>query len=72
MTFAIADTHHTAHNGASTGEHDMHDRNEYHQHQPCRRQHYAQSNAPKQPVIPTWVALLVIVVCIGLAGAIGV
>lgn len=49
----------------------MHDRDEYHQHTTRCRQHYAQANAPKQPAIPTWAALLVIVACIGLAGAIG-
>jgi hypothetical protein len=31
------------------------------------RQHYAEANA-KRPIIPTWLALLVIIACIGLGG----
>lgn len=32
-----------------------------------RRQHYAEANAKRQ-IIPAWLALLAIVVCIGLGG----
>ena len=48
----------------------MQDRNAYHLHsqiRSARRQHYADANAPRKPAIPTWLALLVIVACIGIA-----
>ena len=50
----------------------MQDRNEYQQTARLAplRQHYAQANAPQKPRVPTWLKLLVIVACIGLAGAI--
>lgn len=49
----------------------MQDRNAYHLHsqiRAARRQHYHQANAPQKPRTPTWLALLVIVACIGIAG----
>jgi len=48
----------------------MQDRNEYQQTPRLAplRQHYAQANAAKKPHIPVWLALLVIVACIGIAG----
>lgn len=50
----------------------MQDRNQYHLHaqvRATRRQHYAQANAPQAPRVPNWVKGLVIIACIGLAGA---
>ena len=50
----------------------MQDRNQYHLHnqvRATRRQHYAQANAPQAPRVPHWVKGLVILACIGLAGA---
>ena len=48
----------------------MQDRNEYHMHASYTRQHYLKANEQKKPAIPLWLALLVIVACIGLAGGI--
>lgn len=50
----------------------MQDRNQYHLHNQVsatRRQHYVQANSPQKPRIPVWLALLVIIACLGLAGA---
>lgn len=49
----------------------MQDRNAYRLHsqvRATRRQHYAEANAPRKPAIPTWLALVIIVACIGIAG----
>ena len=49
----------------------MQDRNEFQLHthriEPAR-QHYAQANSKPKPRFPVWLALLVIVACIGIAG----
>lgn len=49
----------------------MQDRNEYQQTPRLAplRQHYVQANSPQKPRIPVWLALLVIIACLGLAGA---
>ena len=50
----------------------MQDRNSYHLHnqvRATRRQHYEAANAPQAPRVPHWVKGLVILACIGLAGA---
>lgn len=49
----------------------MQDRDEYQMHTQTRtayRQHYEAANAPTKQLVPTWVKVLVIVACIGLAG----
>lgn len=50
----------------------MQDRDEYQMHnthtRTAYRQHYEAANAPTRPRVPTWVKVLVIVACIGLAG----
>lgn len=48
----------------------MQDRNEYQQapRLTLLRQHYTQANAAQRPRFPVWLALLVIIVCIGIAG----
>lgn len=49
----------------------MQDRNEYQQTHRLAplRQHYTQANAQQKPRVPHWVKGLVIIACIGLAGA---
>lgn len=50
----------------------MQDRNSYHLHaqvHATRRQHYEAANTTQNPRIPQWIKGLVIVACIGLAGA---
>ncbi|MEN9489581.1 MAG: hypothetical protein RJA63_30 [Pseudomonadota bacterium] len=50
----------------------MQDRDNYQLHthriEPAR-QHYAEANAPQKPRVPTWLKLVAIIACIGLAGA---